>query len=83
MDLEGHPKKPLLRRRHWDIAVLLYPCCGQMGRVLWLAEARKEFARLPPSERVAMMNAVLKLEAFGPRLAYLAFERRTWFSRIA
>jgi phage-related protein len=38
--------------------------------VLWLAEARKELARLPPSERVAMMNAVLKLEAVGPRLMY-------------
>ena len=38
--------------------------------MLWLAEVRKELAQLPPPERVAMMNAVLKLEALGPRLTY-------------
>jgi hypothetical protein len=35
-----------------------------------LAEARIELAQLQPPERVAMMNAVLKLEAVGARLAY-------------
>jgi phage-related protein len=40
-------------------------------RVLWLPEAEKELTQLPLQERAAMMNAVLKLEAVGPRLTYL------------
>ena len=38
--------------------------------MLWLPQARQELARLPRQERVAMVNAVLKLEAVGPSLGH-------------
>jgi hypothetical protein len=39
-------------------------------RVLWLPQTRRELGRLPRTEQVAMVNAVLKLEAVGPSLGY-------------
>lgn len=39
-------------------------------QVLWLPDAQQELAKLPRGERLAVVNAVLKLEALGPMLGY-------------
>lgn len=39
--------------------------------VVYHPEAQKERDGLPPKERVALYNAVTKLEAVGPALGYL------------
>ena len=41
-----------------------------MWVVAYLAEAERERAALPKSERAALINADAKLGAYGPRLGY-------------
>ena len=46
-----------------------------MWRVVFTDEAAKERLSLPAAERNALLHAVEKLEAFGPRFRFPAFER--------
>lgn len=41
-----------------------------MWTVLYLPEAERERALLPPAERAALINADRKLQALGPQLPY-------------
>lgn len=41
-----------------------------MGTVRYLPGARAELGKLPPAERAALYNAVLKLQALGHALGY-------------
>lgn len=41
-----------------------------MWRVAYLPDAEQERAKLPPKERAALHNAVVKLEQIGPALGY-------------
>jgi hypothetical protein len=46
---------------------VIVPC---VWTVQWHLEAEQELQGLPPAERVALLRAVQKLEALGPRLPF-------------